>query len=82
MYMIEITENKLSEMSELAEKMLRYGGKLMQCLDDICEDGNGRMGRREPMPDYRDEWRERDEDDRRYRDRYGERGGYGRSRRY
>lgn len=27
-YMIEITENKVNEMSELVEKMLKYGGKL------------------------------------------------------
>lgn len=35
MYMIEITEDKVSKMSEYAEKMLRYGGKLMQCLDEL-----------------------------------------------
>lgn len=33
-YMIEITENKVNEMSELVEKMLKYGGKLMHCIDE------------------------------------------------
>ena len=30
--MIEITENKFDELVENAEKMLRYGGKVMSCL--------------------------------------------------
>mgnify|MGYP004538451151 CR=1 FL=1 len=89
MYMIEITENKMDELIENAEKMLRYGGKVMSCLDSL-QRGSGRMGERSPMPDYRDEWRrdderygrdERDED--RYGDgRYGERYGGGYRRRY
>lgn len=29
--MIEITEDKLGTLAENAEKMLRYGGKVMQC---------------------------------------------------
>lgn len=64
-YMIEITESKVSEMSELAEKMLKYGGKLMQCISE-CQDGQGysRMGRRNPMSDYRDKWDDYDDDDR------------------
>ena len=32
---IEIQENKLQHLSEYAEKVLRYGGKLMQCLEDL-----------------------------------------------
>lgn len=44
MYMIEITEDKVSKMSEYAEKMLRYGGKLMQCLDEL---EGGEYGERE-----------------------------------
>ena len=61
MYMIEITESKINQLSELAEKMLKYGGKLMQCIEDI--DNDSRIGHRQPMPDYRDEWRQRDYDD-------------------
>lgn len=84
MYMIEITENKFDELVENAEKMLRYGGKVMSCLDSM-QRGEGRMGERSPMPDYRDDWRE----DMRQREhdynegRYGERyGGYRSGRRY
>lgn len=55
--MIEITENRLDELVENAEKMLRYGGKVMGCLDEMRR-GEGRMGERSPLPDYRDGWRE------------------------
>lgn len=72
-YMIEITEDKLGTLAENAEKMLRYGGKVMQCIDDLHR-GSGRMGERHyddyrSMVDYREKWN--DDDD---RDRYGERG--------
>jgi len=64
MMMIEISESKVEKMSDYAEKMLRYGGKLMQCLEDVSE-GEG-MGQREyDEDDYGD-------------DDMGERGGYGR----
>lgn len=82
MYMIEIREDKLDELVENAEKMLRYGGKVMSCLDSLSGE-RGRMGRRSPMPDYRDEWRtERDDYDDDRESRYGERDGrgYGRGR--
>ena len=32
---IEVKEDKLQHLSEYAEKVLRYGGKLMQCLEDL-----------------------------------------------
>ena len=32
MYMVEITENKFDELVENAEKMLKYGGKVMSAL--------------------------------------------------
>ena len=32
---IEIQDTKLENLSECAEKILRYGGKLMQCLEEI-----------------------------------------------
>ena len=32
---IEIQEDKLQCMSEYTEKILRYGGKLMQCIEDM-----------------------------------------------
>lgn len=67
MYMIEIKEDTYDEIVENVEKMLRYGGKVMSCLDGMR---SGRMGQR--IPDYRDGWRERDEDDyeERHRDRF------------
>lgn len=32
MMMIEIEDSKVERMSDYAEKMLKYGGKLMQCI--------------------------------------------------
>lgn len=79
-YMIEITESKFDELSENVEKMLKYGGKVMSCIDSMKRE---RMGERMPMPDYRDDWRnERDREDWQEEDRYGGRysGRYGRGR--
>ena len=75
-YMIEITESKVNEMSELVEKMLKYGGKLMHCIDEMGDDRSERMGRRSPMQDYRHNWKNYDDDD---DDRYDERRGGRRS---
>lgn len=48
-HIIEITESKYDHLVENAEKMLRYGGKVMQCLDELCEEEHygerGRLGR-------------------------------------
>lgn len=55
MRIIKITESKKEKMSDYAEKMLRYGGKLMQCLEELDE---GSMGERDD--DDPDDW---DEDD-------------------
>lgn len=74
-YMIEINEDKFDELAENAEKMLRYGGKIMSCLDGMKRE---RMGER--MPEYRDGGRDRDgwrEDDR-YDERYGGRKSWSR----
>ena len=32
---IEIRSDKIDKMSEYTEHILRYGGKMMQCLDEI-----------------------------------------------
>jgi hypothetical protein len=32
---IEMKEGKLEHLSEYAEKILRYGGKLMQCIEEL-----------------------------------------------
>lgn len=46
-YMIEIEREKQTEMAECAEKILKYGGKLMQCIEELGEDEqNGRIGSR------------------------------------
>lgn len=59
---IVITESKKEKMSEYAEKMLRYGGKLMQCIDSLDEGGYGNRD---------DDDNEMDDDD-----DFGQRGGY------
>ena len=45
MYMVEITENKLDELVENAEKMLKYGSKVMSCIESIRQ-GEGRIDRK------------------------------------
>lgn len=44
-YMIEIEREKQTEMAECAEKVLKYAGKLMQCIEEIGEEP-GQMGSR------------------------------------
>lgn len=61
MRMIKIEESKKEKMSGYAEKMLKYGGKLMQCLEELGEDDYG---------DRDDDWDEEDFDD----DDFGQRG--------
>ena len=58
MKIIKITEDKKEKMSDYAEKMLRYGGKLMQCIEELDE---GHMGERN---DDDEDW---DDDDMGYR---------------
>lgn len=61
MRVIRIEESKKEKMTGYAEKMLKYGGKLMQCLEELGEDDYG---------DRDDDWDEEDFDD----DDYGQRG--------
>lgn len=79
--MIEITDSKAHEMAEHAEKVLKHGGKLMQCIEELCEDsrmgergGYGRYGNRMDGGRYRSRYGMRDEEmrDEDY-DRMGER---------
>ena len=42
MTMIQITEDKKEKMSEMCEKMLHYGGKIMQCLESLDEEDYGK----------------------------------------
>lgn len=68
MRMIRIEESKKDKMSEYAEKMLKYGGKLMQCIEEL---GEGSMGNRD---DDDDDW---DDDDDMGSRRMRESGGMG-----
>ena len=36
---IIITEDKFQELSQTAEKMLKYGGRLMTCLESLEDEG-------------------------------------------
>lgn len=51
MRVIEITEKKRNKLAAYAEKMLHYGGKLMQCLDALDEESE--MGHRDDDSSYR-----------------------------
>ena len=66
MRIIKITEHKKEKMSDYAEKMLKYGGKLMQCIEELEEDD---MGER-----YEDD-DDDDDDDEGYRNDNYRRGG-------
>lgn len=44
MQMIEITEDKITDLSEHLEKGLRHIGKAMQCIDELSQES--RMGER------------------------------------
>lgn len=74
MYMIEIDESKVDKMSELAEKMLKYGGKLMSCIEELSEESGmgerGGYGNRDSMGSPMSNRVERDGSG-------GNRGGYG-----
>lgn len=68
---IEMKEGKLEHLSEYAEKILRYSGKLMQCLEELEEKSKydeyrGVDYRRE---DYKTRGKERWDEDL-YRGRY------------
>lgn len=54
MRIIKITERKKEKLTDCIEKMLRYGGKAMQQLEELDEDN---MGERDPDdPDDPDDW--------------------------
>lgn len=44
--MIEIAQEKQGEMAEHAEMVLKHAGKLMQCIEDMCEEEDGETGMR------------------------------------
>ena len=67
--MIQITEEKKEKLTNMCEKMLHYGGKIMQCLESLDdEEGEAEMGMRDPYDD---------EEEMGMRGRMGMRGGMG-----
>lgn len=51
--MIEISAAKQGELAEHAEKVLKHAGKLMSCIEDMCEGEYGeRMGYRDDEDPY------------------------------
>lgn len=66
-YIIEISENKIESLAENAEKMLRYGGKVMQCIDEMRSGNRSHLGERER--EY-DDYEDYEDDNRMYGDRH------------
>lgn len=64
---IIITEDKYQELSDMTEKMLRYGGRIMTCLEELKGESAGE----------RDDEDWDDDDEMGMRGAYGSRGGYG-----
>lgn len=76
-YMVQIEESKVDKMTEYAEKMLKYGGKLMSCIEEMSEesgmghrsgsmggryaDRSGSMGYRRDYGRKDDDWEDEDE---------------------
>ncbi len=48
--MITIVEEKVDHLTEYAEKVMKYGKKMMECLEELGKDGaySERMRRRHP----------------------------------
>lgn len=61
MKIVEITEDKVSDMYEYAEKMLKYGGKLMNCLEGMRESHRGNRNNERGYGER--EWEEDDEEE-------------------
>lgn len=77
MKIIEISEDKVSTLSENIEKGLRYIGKAMQVIDDMGRGGKPEYGERWDDDDEERYERLRIEGGSRYGNRYGSGGGYG-----
>lgn len=45
-YIVEITESKVEHLADTVGKMLHYGGKAMECIEEMRH-GDGRMGFRD-----------------------------------
>ena len=61
---IEIQEDKIQHLSEYAEKMLKYGGKLMHCIEELeSKSKYNEYSGRDRKRYEKDRW---DDDDRQY----------------
>ncbi len=70
MRIVEIEDNKVDKMTGYAEKMVHYGGKLLECFEELSE----RESIDQRYDDYDDDGYDDDDD-------MGQRGGRGGSRR-
>lgn len=68
MYMVKISQDKVQNLAEYAEKMLHYGGMLMHCVKELEDSepedggyGERNYGRRSSM-NYRYPMSEQDDD--------------------
>lgn len=48
MYIIEVTEDKVSHLADTVGKMLHYGGMAMECIEEMRH-GGSRMGFRDDV---------------------------------
>lgn len=56
MKIIKIEEGKVDKMSDYAEKMLKYGGKLMSCIEELSEGGYGERDDDDDLDDDDDDY--------------------------
>lgn len=77
MKIVEITESKMDELSEMLEDILYTGGRMMSCIEQMREGAYGerrKVGMREPMrTGMRDPYMDGDRYSNPYEPMYGER---------
>ncbi len=65
-YMIEIEESSAMELKEHAKKALKHMGKLMESVEELCEESQmgerNRYGNRMGFRDDEDEWEDYGDD--------------------
>ena len=57
---IQISEEKIDELAEGMEDMLRVGGRMMSCIENLKRDNGSEVNYRRGRMNYRDERYERD----------------------
>ena len=67
---IEIQDSKMQHLTDYAEKVLKYSGKLMQCLEELENDSKSKYNEYYG-PDYRNDLNYKGRESKRYdRERY------------